>query len=299
MDSFHEPFPRLSDDVSLPDVAAQVRALENEHRENGFPISGRVIHVCHYLPVTATLTNRSGVLSPPPTPPTKPTDVFPSSVDPDPLSPLSQHHGGTWALSSRYGHAALISGIRSLAATHEQLLVGWTGDIQSSTPGENIPTDLISEEDKAALETALRTYQPREADPDDDKKTLYIPVWLDDKVAHGHYDSYCKQSKYHVPFMCFYFFFVHRFVIDFECPMLSPSIPHYHIFEHPPHILLCIPRSKPTDGSSKSRYAPLRGCRASVMILRGRCSKDFSVWIERYPFRLVTNNSEFFLLLIL
>jgi trehalose 6-phosphate synthase/phosphatase len=87
----------------------------------------------------------------------------------------------------------MISGIRSLAATHEQFIIGWTGDIQSPTPGERIPADLVSDADKAALDEALKTFQPREADPDDDKKTTYVPVWLDDNVAHGHYDGYCKQ----------------------------------------------------------------------------------------------------------
>ncbi|KAG6808923.1 hypothetical protein H0H92_002351, partial [Tricholoma furcatifolium] len=33
-----------------------------------------------------------------------------------------------------------------------------------------------------------------ESDPDDDRKITYVPVWLDDKVAHGHYDGYCKQT---------------------------------------------------------------------------------------------------------
>jgi trehalose 6-phosphate synthase/phosphatase len=42
----------------------------------------------------------------------------------------------------------------------------------------------------------LKDYHPKESDPDDerDRKTKYIPVWLDDKVAHGHYDGYCKQT---------------------------------------------------------------------------------------------------------
>jgi hypothetical protein len=29
--------------------------------------------------------------------------------------------------TAQYGHAAIISGICSLAATHEQLIIGWTG----------------------------------------------------------------------------------------------------------------------------------------------------------------------------
>ena len=79
------------------------------------------------------------------------------------------------------------TGIHSLATTHEQLIIGWTGDINSPTPGEHIPTDAISDSDRAALDEALQAYQPKESNPDDDKKTSYVPVWLDDNVAHGHF----------------------------------------------------------------------------------------------------------------
>ena len=34
-------------------------------------------------------------------------------------------------MSNRQGHTAMISGIRSLSATHEQIIIGWTGDIES------------------------------------------------------------------------------------------------------------------------------------------------------------------------
>lgn len=200
MDSFSEPYTRIGDDISLDEVRAQVRALEANHRANGTPLSGRVLHVCHYLPLTATLHTRAGVPTPPATPPVKPAEVPPSPTSDDPQVEAPSVNGAsdpaaTWTLAPRYGHAAMISGIRSLAATHEQLIIGWTGDIQSPTPGEFIPSDNISDTDKAALEDALKSYQPRESDPDDDKKTLYVPVWLDDKVAHGHYDGYCKTSE--------------------------------------------------------------------------------------------------------
>jgi trehalose 6-phosphate synthase/phosphatase len=88
----------------------------------------------------------------------------------------------------------MVSGIRSLSATHEQLIIGWTGDIETGIPGERVPTNSISQQDKDSLEVALATYTPREADPDDDKKTHYVPLWQDDKVAHGHYDGYCKTT---------------------------------------------------------------------------------------------------------
>jgi trehalose 6-phosphate synthase/phosphatase len=90
----------------------------------------------------------------------------------------------------------MISGIQSLSTTHEQLIIGWTGDIETCIPGERLLTNSISQEDKDLLEDGLATYTPREADPDDDKKTRYVPVWLDDKVAHGHYDGYCKTSEF-------------------------------------------------------------------------------------------------------
>ncbi|KAK0203723.1 trehalose 6-phosphate phosphatase [Desarmillaria ectypa] len=197
MDSFTELYTRAGDDISLDDVRKHVRALEAQHRANGIPLSGRIIHVCHYLPVVATLTDRAGVLSPPATPPTKAAEVpeSPSTEAPNATTALEPGSNGSsaWTLVPRYGHSAMISGIRSLAATHEQLIVGWTGDIHSPVPNEHIPENTISESDKQALDEALRTYQPKESDPDDDKKTVYVPVWLDDKVAHGHYDGYCKQ----------------------------------------------------------------------------------------------------------
>ncbi|KAJ7255827.1 trehalose 6-phosphate phosphatase [Mycena haematopus] len=184
MDSFAEPYTRLGDDIELDEVRAQVRALEADHRAAGIPLSGRVLHVCHYLPVTATLNPAPGVLSPPATPPPD-ADAAPAAPKENPV----------WTLVPRYGHAAMISGIRSLAATHEQLIIGWTGDIQSATaPEQRVPVTSVSEPHRAALREALGTYQPKESDPDDDKKTVYVPVWLEDGVAHGHYDGYCKQT---------------------------------------------------------------------------------------------------------
>ncbi|KAJ7635051.1 trehalose 6-phosphate phosphatase [Roridomyces roridus] len=195
MDSFAEPYTRVGDDISLDEVRQQVRALEADHRAAGIPLSGRVIHVCHYLPVIATLNHTPGVLSPPATPPTKTSDVpLTPPHDSKAIPPVAAAETSAWTLVPRYGHAAMISGIRSLAATHEQLIIGWTGDIQSTVPGERVSTATVTESDRAALDEALETYQPKESDPDDDKKTIYVPVWLDDQVAHGHYDGYCKQT---------------------------------------------------------------------------------------------------------
>ncbi|CAK5262104.1 unnamed protein product [Mycena citricolor] len=188
MDSFAEPYTRIGDDISLDEVRKQIRALEEDHRAAGIPLSGRVLHVCHSLPIIATLNANSGVISPPATPP--PTQASTSVPEGSTIKGAPT----AWSLVPRYGHAAMISGITSLNATHEQLLIGWTGDIQTTVQGEVVSVDKVSDGDRKALEDILRTYQPKESDPDDDRKTTYVPVWLDGKVAHGHYDGYCKHT---------------------------------------------------------------------------------------------------------
>ena len=134
MDSFHEP-RRLSDPVKLEDLTAQVLARIAEYHDKGVPLSGRIVHVCHYLPITATLqqSSRPGIISPPPTPPHQPANIPPlpsSELTPSPDSEPNNSRP-RWSLSGRQGHAAMISGIRSLSTTHEQIIIGWTGDIES------------------------------------------------------------------------------------------------------------------------------------------------------------------------
>lgn len=201
MDSFAEPYTRQGDDVSIDKVREQIATLEDEHRKKGIPLSGRIIHVCHYLPITATLIrSNNGVLSPPATPPSKPADVPLAEDEQSPCTPqpLTEKQPTVWSLSPRYGHAAMISGIRSLSHTHEQLIVGWTGDIQSHIGTDKVPVDTVSQQERDGFELALKEYHPKESDPDDerDRKTKYVPVWLEDRVAHGHYDGYCKQSMW-------------------------------------------------------------------------------------------------------
>jgi len=126
----------------------------------------------------------------------------------------------------------MISGIRSLSATYEQFVIGWIGDIESpntnsgtspwlETPlhdiispsfyaparaltrpfnvppaGERVkvPSTALSEEDTTALEEEIANFKSE--DEDAKTTTTYVPVLLDDKVAHGHYDGYCKQSEF-------------------------------------------------------------------------------------------------------
>ncbi|KDQ58349.1 glycosyltransferase family 20 protein [Jaapia argillacea MUCL 33604] len=260
MDSFTEP-TRLGDTDSLEDVRAAVQKVEAEIAGKGIKLTGRVIHLCHYLPIVASLSQPSNAapslnknnevntsddpnvpstsiipptpLSPPATPPAKPVDT--PSAQPANLR-LSDALGATatkeeespvdggkqWSLGVRHGHAAMISGIRSLSATHEQLIIGWPGDIYSSAPfpsastptatsptpsssfsspysqatgtDTKIPLNKLGEGEKKKLEEAIEGYKVKEDDPDDEKPLSLVPVWLEDGVAHGHYDGYCKTT---------------------------------------------------------------------------------------------------------
>lgn len=215
MDSFAEPRKPGDGSVSLADVRAQVQKLEADLRDKDVSLSGRIIHVCHYLPVTCAFSRRSGpsdIPSPPATPPAKAADIPPSptseqqqsfeQAETSSAAPASQ-----WTLHARYGHSAMVSGIDSLATTHEQVFVGWTGDIETasaaSTPNADgsldstankVPSSSIKEEDRRELEALLEGYRARD-EPKECKDIRYVPVWLDDKDAHGHYDGYCKQSE--------------------------------------------------------------------------------------------------------
>jgi trehalose 6-phosphate synthase/phosphatase len=223
MDSFHEP-RRVSEPIKLEDLTSDVLAREAEYRAKGISLSGRVLHVCHYLPIAATLhsSSRPGIPSPPSTPPQQPSDIPPRSSEHPSSEPASHIPENPlqpkWSLSSRQGHAAMISGIRSLSTTHEQVIVGWIGDIETpnttsgmsnilfpllidltdqmsrfSLAGDRIkvPSTSLSEQDKVSLEEAISNFKS----DDEDTKTTYVPLLLDDKVAHGHYDGYCKQSE--------------------------------------------------------------------------------------------------------
>ena len=216
MDSFAEPSnsrSRLDLQLSLDEVNAQVDALRREYTSKGIELSGRIIHVTHYLPLTATLTpSKSGVLSPPLTPPVRPSDVDPSSpttTEPPTFNSQAQVtavsesgvagsagstpavSGSRWTVGPRWGHSAMFSGIHSLG--DEQVIVGWTGDLYrgSATSDEpiKIPTPSISDEDRKDLEETVGKWKAEEGN------AKYVPVFLDDEVAHGHYDGYCKTSE--------------------------------------------------------------------------------------------------------
>lgn len=218
MDTFDEPYTRPGHNISLDAVRQQVRVLEDAHRAHGVQLSGRIVHVCHFLPIVPSLIPSNappkGLLSPPPTPPVVPDDVPPSPSDESSTAGVaveqaeSQERPKRWKLAPRYGHSAMFSGIRSLSETHDQLIVGWAGDVFSApntdtssseehVTGDRVPGAQVTKADRDALEAELACYH--EDGSEGKHKIEYLPVWLEDKVAHAHYDGYCKSSECRVP----------------------------------------------------------------------------------------------------
>lgn len=136
-----------------------------------------------------------------------PTAAFLSPDRSNVALPETVDDSGRWQLSPRRGHTAMVSGIRSLCDTHEQVVLAWTGDIEvgNSPPGvatvhrDSVRVSNLTQEDKASLEAAISNYiGPEDVNIDGapKKKMTYVPVFLDDKIAHGHYEGYCKTSKW-------------------------------------------------------------------------------------------------------
>ncbi|CCA75087.1 related to trehalose-6-phosphate phosphatase [Serendipita indica DSM 11827] len=213
-----------SQESTLAGVRAVVAQLEDDLKARGTKLSGRIIHVTHYLPIItslrapATATDSADApgapASPPKTPvkdivsleaekahktvnPPEETILSPTVNDSNPT--LSINSNSKWQLAPRRGHTAMISGIRSLCATHEQVILAWTGDIETTpTPGSSqrraVPTSTLTDEDKKEITTEITNYQSVLDGGEGKQKINYVPVFLDDKIAHGHYEGYCKTT---------------------------------------------------------------------------------------------------------
>jgi len=211
--------------TSTFDLHEQIRKLEEDYAAKDVKLSGRIVHVAHYLPIVATWNNAEyiGVPTPPRTPDRRPASLassssvresvqgmLPISLQPPSPTPAQTAAESKWSFSLRRGHTAMHSGIRSLSYTHEQVMIGWTGPIhvaptssaasnsyqtnESSSLASIVPTSSISDEDKALLDEQVKHWED-ETSPDPKPKPMtYGSVWLDDSTAHDHYDGYCKKT---------------------------------------------------------------------------------------------------------
>ncbi|WVQ78101.1 trehalose-phosphatase [Cryptococcus sp. DSM 104549] len=233
MDSMH-PDPAPAPPPSLTDIKAEVARLEAAHKAKGLPLSGRIIHVMHHLPVEIVRivpaeqleAAGSGVLSPPMTPEFKPEDVEATVESAD----------AKWRIHARTAHPALVSGIKSLSDTHDQVLVAWTGEVllqpdNTATPqvqtqatfpsiasnllapfsgngaGDVSPTPQLPQEaplmvfggefndqDKQEIETELHRFTEVETGLEKGGRLKYMPVFLPPDVSKGHYEGFCKKT---------------------------------------------------------------------------------------------------------
>ncbi|KAF8761607.1 Trehalose-phosphatase [Rhizoctonia solani] len=162
---------------SLEDIRAAIANIEADYRAKG---------PSEYWRDTKSRTQRPRYASRTP-------DFLPRSPEPDVVSPgpsldgaiLDQEKSAPprWVLAPRRGHSTMTSGIRSLSATHEQLIVGWTGEFRSIASDEKIATNSVTDSDRALLETEIESYKP--SDAENPEKITYKPVWLDDAISAG------------------------------------------------------------------------------------------------------------------
>lgn len=145
MDDFSAPIKhhRLPTGTeSLEDIRQAIVNIEADYKAKGVALSGRIVHACHYLPIVSRLNTgetprneQSGLATPPRTP-----DFLPRSPEgvASPGQPLSlddtvaeKPAPSRWVLAPRRGHTTMTSGIRSLSTTHDQLIIGWTGEFRT------------------------------------------------------------------------------------------------------------------------------------------------------------------------
>lgn len=92
----------------------------------------------------------------------------------------------------------MVSGIKSLSSTHEQIVIGWTGPVGKTPSTEEGVTEeeetetVVSPAQAEALTSELEAFDER----DGQGRVRNVPVWLDKEVAKGHYEGYCKTSTF-------------------------------------------------------------------------------------------------------
>lgn len=216
------PDPEPAIPPTLEELQSQIQRLEDAHRAKGIPLSGRIIHVIHHLPVEIVRivpaeTLESGVLSPPMTPEFKHEDAD-ATVESADLK---------WRIHARTAHPALVSGIKSLSDSHDQILVAWTGEVllqpdtsaspkASKTPLPSIASGLagsteapappptenpfvvfggeFNADEKREVEKELDRFTEVETEMEKGGRLKYLPVFLPPDVSKGHYEGFCKKT---------------------------------------------------------------------------------------------------------
>lgn len=169
--------------------------------EEGF--KGKIINVVNQLPYSCILnlsnTNQSildkikqlklqrnpfnvySEITPAHTP-TEEHDLNPISHIQRRRSTITVNRTNNWRLTQRRGHSAMYAAIDSLKKDYQTLYIGGTGSIFTD---ENDPIEVndINEEERDSLTSLLLS------------KYDMLPIFVEDKLASGHYEGYSKQGK--------------------------------------------------------------------------------------------------------
>jgi len=109
--------------------------------------------------------------------------VLPHSSTPSSPSSFSSSDNIHWKFSQRNGHSAMYAGVRSI---EDPLFIGMVGNLKDIN-GNDLDLDINLGSDKLeTLKSQLLT------------EKSCIPIIVSNKVATGHYDGYCKTSKFKI-----------------------------------------------------------------------------------------------------
>jgi trehalose-6-phosphate synthase len=151
----------------------------------GVNSDGRIIHVTHQIPFNILRKGSTesghvksdGLPSPPGTPPRSSSQW---SLPDDTVTTPNQA-GEQWTFTHRRGHSAMHSGIHSVSQNRDSLHIGWTGTIHEEE-NKRVIHELTEKEKKELTQILL-------------KQNSIVPIFLNKKQSHNHYEGYCKSSE--------------------------------------------------------------------------------------------------------
>lgn len=175
----------------------QLRALlDGDQPAN---ISGKVINVVHHIPfeciltTTADISNDNENLGS--TAIRRSQRQSSLSLDAAPISQLARRRSsclvrpsnigetGAWKLKRRRGYSAMNAGIKSLDNHYKTLYIGSVGNVVTDHSRGHVPNEQVTQEERDSLRRLLNSEHHMD------------PIFIDENLAYGHYEGYCKQGK--------------------------------------------------------------------------------------------------------
>lgn len=175
----------------------QLRALLDRDQSANF--NGKVINVVHHIPfdciLTTTVDVSNGNTNLDSTAIRRSQRQSSLSLDAAPISQLARRRSsclvrpsnigqaGAWKLKRRRGYSAMNAGIKSLDNHYKTLYIGSVGNIVTDHNSGHVPNEQVTQEERDSLRRLLKSEHHID------------PIFIDDNLAYGHYEGYCKQGK--------------------------------------------------------------------------------------------------------